>query len=130
MKPVNFYLVTDTHYFENELGAEGPAFEKITVDTIKRLFFIKKDKSFDDKKLTSLIGEVGVGIFLGDAPYVESTPVHTALSAVLDRFSFVLKKVKQKLAEKSNKVDLKKMLLDTVGNNKGFSDNNAEFTLK
>ena len=20
MKPVNFYLVTDTHYFENELG--------------------------------------------------------------------------------------------------------------
>ena len=28
MKPVNFYLVTDTHYFENELGAEGKAFER------------------------------------------------------------------------------------------------------
>ena len=28
MKPVKFYLVTDTHYFENELGAEGKAFEK------------------------------------------------------------------------------------------------------
>ena len=28
MKPVNFYLVTDTHYFENELGAEGKAFEE------------------------------------------------------------------------------------------------------
>ena len=28
MKPVSFYLVTDTHYFENELGAEGKAFEK------------------------------------------------------------------------------------------------------
>ncbi len=29
MKPVSFYLVTDTHYFENKLGAEGKAFEKI-----------------------------------------------------------------------------------------------------
>ena len=28
MKPVSFYLVTDTHYFENELGAEGKVFEK------------------------------------------------------------------------------------------------------
>ena len=28
MKPVSFYLVTDTHYFENKLGAEGKAFEK------------------------------------------------------------------------------------------------------
>ena len=29
MKPVSFYLVTDTHYFENELGVEGKAFEKM-----------------------------------------------------------------------------------------------------
>ena len=28
MKPINFYLVTDTHYFENKLGAGGEAFEK------------------------------------------------------------------------------------------------------
>lgn len=28
MKPVSFYLVTDTHYFENNLGAGGKAFEK------------------------------------------------------------------------------------------------------
>ena len=28
MKPVSFYLVTDTHYFENALEAGGPAFEK------------------------------------------------------------------------------------------------------
>lgn len=31
MKPVNFFLLTDTHYFKNELGAEGEAFEKICV---------------------------------------------------------------------------------------------------
>ena len=28
MKSINFYLVTDTHYFENNLGAGGEAFEK------------------------------------------------------------------------------------------------------
>lgn len=27
MKPFSFYLVTDTHYFENSLGAGGKAFE-------------------------------------------------------------------------------------------------------
>lgn len=105
-------------------------FEKITVGTIKRLFFIKKDKSFDDKKLTSLVGEVGVGIFLGDGPHIEGTPVHNLISGILNRLSFVLKKVEPKLAKDGNKVDLKNMLLDTIGNNKGFSDNNAEFTLK
>lgn len=105
-------------------------FEKITVGTIKRLFFIKKDKSFDDKKLTSLVGEVGVGIFLGDGPHIEGTPVHNLISGILNRLSFVLKKVEPKLAKDGNKVDLRNMLLNTIGNNKGFSDNNAEFTLK
>ena len=28
------------------------------------------------------------------------------------------------------KIHLRSMLLNTIGNNKGFSDNNAEFTLK
>ena len=28
MKSIKFYLVTDTHYFENKLGAGGEAFEK------------------------------------------------------------------------------------------------------
>ena len=26
MKPVSFYLVTDTHYYENSLGVEGKAY--------------------------------------------------------------------------------------------------------
>ena len=28
MKPVSFYLLTDTHYFENDLGAEGKAYKE------------------------------------------------------------------------------------------------------
>lgn len=105
-------------------------FEKITVGTVERLLFIKRDKSLKNKKITELIGEVGVGIFLGDGVHTEGTPVYNFISGILNRFSFVLKKVEPKLSKDGNKVDLKNMLLNTIGNNKGFSDNNAEFKLK
>ena len=105
-------------------------FDKITVGTVERLLFIKRDKALKNKKITELIGEVGVGIFLGDGPHTEGTPVYNFISGILNRFSFVLKKVEPKLSKDGNKVDLRSMLLDTIGNNKGYSDNNAEFTLK
>lgn len=105
-------------------------FEKITVGTVERLLFIKRDKALKNKKVTELIGEVGVGIFLGDGVHTEGTPVYNFISGILKRFSFVLKKLEPKLSKNGIKVDLKSMLLDTIGNNKGFSDNNAEFTLK
>ena len=105
-------------------------FEKITVGTVERLLFIKIDKTLKNKKVTELIGEVGVGIFLGDGVHTEGTPVCNFISGIVDRFSFVLKKVEPKLAKNGEKVDLRSMLLNTIGNNKGFSDNNAEFTLK
>lgn len=105
-------------------------FEKITVGTVESLLFIKRDKALKNKKLTELIGEVGVGIFLGDGPHTENTPVYNFISGILKRFSFVLKKVEPKLEKDGVKIDLRRMLLDTIGNNKGFSDNNAEFKLK
>ena len=105
-------------------------FDKMTVGTARRLLFIKSDEALKNKKLTELIGEVGVGIFLGDGVHTEGTPVYNLISGVLDRFSFVLKQVEPKLEKDGVKVDLRSMLLNTIGNNKGFSDNNAEFTLK
>ncbi|MBQ5824157.1 MAG: metallophosphoesterase [Clostridia bacterium] len=105
-------------------------FDKLTVGTLGRILFIKIDKSLKNKKLTELVGEVGVGIFLGDGPNTEGTPVYNLISGVLKRFSFVVKKFEPKLAKDGNKVDLNKMLFDTIGNNKAYSDNNAEFILK
>ena len=105
-------------------------FDKITVGTVESLFFIKRDKELKNKKLTELVGEIGVGIFLGDGVHTEGTPVCNFISGILKRFSFVLKKVEPKLEKDGVKVDLRSMLLNTIGNNKGFSDNNAEFTLK
>lgn len=105
-------------------------FDKITVGGFKRLLFIKRDKEFDKNKFSDFIGEVGVSIFSGDMPYVEGTAGYNLIAGILDRFSFVLKKVEPKLSKNGESVDLRSMLLNTIGNNKGFSDNNAEFTLK
>ena len=105
-------------------------FDKITIGTVKRLLFIRRDKEFDKKKFTDFVGEVGVSIFTGDGPYVEGTPGYNFFADILSRFSFVLKKIEPKLSKDGFKVDLRSMLLDTIGNNKGFSDNHAEFTLK
>ena len=104
--------------------------EKIKVGTLERMLFIKRDKALKEKKLIDLIGEVGAGIFSGDGPHTEGTPVYNFISGILNRFSFIIKKVEPKLEKNGIKVDLKSMLLNTIGNNKGFSDNNAEFTLK
>lgn len=104
--------------------------DKITVGTVKRLLFIKRDKEFDKKRFTDFAGEVGVSIFTGDGPYVEGTPGYKFLEGILSRASFVLKKIEPKLSKDGIKINLRSMLLDTIGNNKGFSDNNAEFTLK
>ena len=38
--------------------------------------------------------------------------------------------VKTMKTKNGEKIDLRSMLLDTIGNNKGFSDNDADFTLK
>ncbi len=105
-------------------------FDTITVGTVDRLLFIKRDKALKNKKLTELVGEIGVGIFLGDGAHTEGTPVYNFISGALRRFSFVLKKIEPKLEKDGVKVDLKSMLLNTIGNNKGFSDNDAEFLLK
>ena len=105
-------------------------YDKATVGAVARVLFIKCDKSLKKKKLTELVGEVGVGIFLGDGPHTEGTPVYNLISGVLKRFSFIIKKLEPKLSKGGADVNLTKMVLDTIGNTKGFSDNNAEFNLK
>ena len=105
-------------------------FDKMTVKGFKRLLCLKRDKEFDKKKLSDFVGEVGISIFLGDSPYVEGTAGYNLIAGILDRFSFVIKKVEPKILKNREQTNLRSMLLNTIGNNKGFSDNNAEFKLK
>lgn len=114
--------------FSKKLGTKF--FSTKTVGTLGKLLLIKVPKSLKDKKLTDFVGEIGVSIFLGDMPYVQGTPTYDLISRTLKRFSFIIKKVEPKLSKNGNKIDLTDMLLNTIGNNKPYSDNNAEFTLK
>lgn len=101
-----------------------------TIGGVGRFLWIKVPKSIRKTKLTELIGKVGVGIFLGDMPYVEGTPEFEVISKLLKRFSFIIKKFEPKLSKDGIKIDLTKMILNTIGSRKPFSDNNAEIQLK
>lgn len=107
------------------LKLAGKLVNKLTVGALGRILFINVDKSLKTKKLLDFAGETGVAIFAGDQPYVADTPEYAAISKALRRFRFILKKVEPKLSKNGVAIDLEKMLLDTIGNNKGFSDNNA-----
>ncbi len=102
---------------------------KITVGGIGRILCIKVDKSIKKVKFIDLAGDIGIAIFSGDAAYTEGTPVYNAFSKALKRLNFIIKKVEPKLSKNGVEVNLNKMLLNTIGNNKGYSDNNAEIKL-
>ncbi len=105
-------------------------YQKATIGGIARVLWIKIDKSLKKKKLTDLVAEIGLAIFVGDQPYVEGTPEHDMFRRVFKRFNFIIKKFEPKLEKNGVKVNLTEMIMNTIGNNKGYSDNNAEFTLK
>ena len=52
------------------------------------------------------------------------------ISEISERFDFILKKVEPKFSKNGVEVDLTTMILNTIGNNKGYSDNNAVINLK
>ncbi len=101
----------------------------IKVGTLSNLLFIKVDKSLKSQKLIDLAVEVAESIFAGDPPYTKGTPVYDAVDKLLSRLNFIIKKFNKKLSKDGNEVDLRKMILNTIGNNKGYSDHNFETKL-
>lgn len=116
---------------EKQLKKLGVKFIKTAkLSTLAHLLCFRIDKDFGKIKISDFIAEAGVNLFKGDMPYVAGTPLYDVLSRVLKRFSFIIKKIQPKLAKDGVEVNLEKMLLNTIGNNKGYSDAEAEFTLK
>ncbi len=101
----------------------------ITIGGLGRLLWIKVDKSIKKKKFIDFASDMGVKLFAGDQPFVKGTPEYAVISKVLIRFSFIFKKIEPKLSKNGVKVNLCEMLLNTIGNNKGFSDNNGVIKL-
>lgn len=105
-------------------------FNTNTFAQLGRKLLIRVPKEIKDKKFCDFTGELARDIFKGDQPYVEGTPVYTVIARFLKRFKPVLSIVSKKLAKDGIKPDLTSMLLNTIGNNKGWSDNNATIKLK
>ena len=105
-------------------------YNNATLGAFSRVLWIKIGKSLRKKKLTEIVAEIGLAIFVGDQPYVEGTPEHEMFKKVFKRFSFIIKKFEPKLEKDGIKINLTEMIMNTIGNNKGYSDNNAEFKLK
>ncbi len=101
----------------------------IKVKTVGRLLFIKTDESIKNKKFMEFASEIGINIFAGDQAYGEGTAVHAAVSSVFKRLSFIIKKVEPKLQKGGEKLDLTQMVLNSIANNKGFSDNDTTIKL-
>lgn len=102
----------------------------IKLKTLARLLFIRIDKSLKNIKVMDFAGEIATAIFKGDMPYIKGTPEYDAISKALKRLGFILKKIEPKLSKNGVRIDLTDMLLNTIGNNKGYSDNNAVINLK
>ena len=105
-------------------------FNTNTFAQLGRKLLIRVPKEIKDKKFCDFTGELARDIFKGDQPYTEGTPEYTVIARFLKRFKPVLNIVSKKLAKDGIKPDLTSMLLNTIGNDKGWSDNNATIKLK
>lgn len=102
----------------------------LTVGGLGRILWIGVEKPLRKTKFMDFAGDIGIAIFKGDMPYSPDTPEGKAVGKVLKRFRFIIKKVEPKLSKNGVSVNLTDMLLNTISNNKGFSDNNAQLKLK
>ena len=110
-------------------GAGKRILSGITLGGLGRLLLINVDKSIRKVKFMDFAGNLGVAIFKGDMPYSQNTPEGRAILKVLKRLGFVIGKLEPKLGKNGVEVNLTEMLMNTISNNKGFSDNNAVINL-
>ncbi|MBE6835794.1 MAG: metallophosphoesterase [Ruminococcaceae bacterium] len=111
-------------------GVAKGNFNNKTLGQIGRMLCIKVDSELKDKKFTTFAGEIARDIFLGDQPYTKGTPEYETVSRVLKRFHPVISKVEKKLTKDGVTPNLAEMVLKTIGNDKGWSDNDAVIKLK
>lgn len=99
----------------------GNFIKRAKVSSAARLFFIKADPSIKDMPFKTLLKDIVKNIFKGDEPYTDGTPVCILFEKLLRRLNPLLKKLVPKIG---NDTDIRRLILDTIGNNSSLSDNN------
>ncbi len=129
----------DYPYFMRRIGASpkkalripvtlgGRFLNSVTLGGIGRMLFFRTDKAVKHVLLKDFAVTVVRNIFAGDQPYVKGTPEYDVLEKFLRRTGFVLRSAQKKIKmSDGTRPDLRKMLLDTVGNSTGISDYNGD----
>ncbi|MBR3094388.1 MAG: hypothetical protein IKH12_02210 [Clostridia bacterium] len=82
MKPLKFYLITDTHYFKNSLGAYGEAYEEF-MDGEQKCF--GETQSINEAAFAFLAQDAQADIILiaGDLSFNGEKESHKAFSKLL-----------------------------------------------
>lgn len=104
--------------------------DRARLGTVGRLLFVRTDKLTRDIPLKAFIVQTVKNVFTGDAPYKRGSSVYEFVDKALFRLRFVLTKARARLSKDGEAVDLRKIILDSIGNNSGISDNNATLSLE
>ena len=100
MKPVSFYLVTDTHYLDNKLEPGGEAFEK---NMVTEQFFVKESGAIISSTFDKIVEdkETDIVILPGDLvkngeKYILKNHTEKMFSKLESKYNAVVKKILNK----------------------------------
>lgn len=93
--------------------------DKLTVKRLCGMFFIKADKSIENRLVKDVAVEIVRNIFVGNEPYVKGTPMYEALSRLLDRLRPVTYIAEKKIGGNNTVLsDIKGFILSSIGDEK------------
>ena len=96
---------------------------KLTVGGLMRMVGLSASKELRDMKITDFAVMLVLPMFEGDPKFTPGTPVYNDLSKLLKRISPVLGKLNKKLSKNGKTVDLKELIMSSLYNADGQSDN-------
>ena len=85
MKPLKFYLITDTHYFKNSLGAYGKEYEEF-MDSEQKCFAETQAINEATFKFLETANEADILLIAGDLSFWGEKECHAAFTKLLHDF--------------------------------------------
>ena len=85
MKPLKFYLITDTHYFKNSLGAYGKEYEEF-MDSEQKCFAETQSINEAAFKFLENANEADILLIAGDLTFWGERECHEAFTRLLHNF--------------------------------------------
>lgn len=97
----------------------GRILQKLTLGGVGRIFCFNVDTSIRKRLLKDTAVELVRNIFTGNEPYVEGTPMYSAVSKLMDRLKPITRIIEKKVGASNPALrDLKQFVLSLIGDEK------------